>query len=101
MYKVTYLPTAYQQLSDAVSYLAEDLEAPDAAEHLLEEVDAQAVRLSEMPYRFPIYPSAYAMKQEIRFFPVKNYMVFYVIHEERKTVEIWRLIHQRQKKARP
>ena len=36
------------------------------------------------------------MKHEIRFFSVKNYLAFYVIREEEKTVEIWRFLHQRQ-----
>ena len=36
------------------------------------------------------------MRHEIRFFPIKNYLIFYVVKEELKTVEIWRFLHQRQ-----
>lgn len=93
MYKVVYLPTAKRQLEDAVMYIANELCAPEAAAHLADEVDAAVQQLKEMPYRFPIYHTLYAMKHEIRFFPVKNYNVFYVIDEYTKTVEIWRVLH--------
>ena len=53
-----------------------------------------------MPYRFPIYHTLYAMKREIRFFPVKNYNVYYVIDEDTKTVEIWRVLHRLQNQDR-
>ena len=97
MYKVVYLPTARRQLEDAVMYIAGDLCAPDAALALADEIDAGVRQLREMPYRFPIYHTLYAMKHEVRFFPVKNYNVYYVVREETKTVEIWRVLHRLQK----
>ena len=96
MYKVVYLPTARKQLEDAVMYIAIDLCAPDAAMNLADEVDQAVQKLKEMPYRFPIYHTLYAMKREIRSFPVKNYNVYYVIDEDSKTVEIWRVLHRLQ-----
>ena len=100
MYKVVYLPTARQQLEDAVMYSAVDLCAPDAAMSLADEVDEAVHRLQEMPYRFPIYHTLYAMKHEIRFFPINEYNVFYVVDENTKTVEIWRILHRLQKQER-
>lgn len=100
MYKVVYLPTARQQLENAVMYIAVDLCAPDAAKKLADEVDETVQKLKEMPYRFPIYHTLYAMKHEIRFFPVKNYNVYYVVNEDTKTVEIWRVLHRLQKQDR-
>lgn len=100
MYKVVYLPTARRQLEDAVMYIAVDLSAPDAAMALADEVDENIQKLREMPYRFPIYHTLYAMKREIRFFPVKNYHIYYVVGENTKTVEIWRILHRLQKQER-
>ncbi len=100
MYKVVYLPTARRQLEDAVMYIAVDLSAPDAAMALADEVDENIQKLREMPYRFPIYRTLYAMKREIRFFPVKNYHIYYVVDENTKTVEIWRILHRLQKQER-
>lgn len=96
MYKVVYLPTARKQFMDAVLYIVTELSAPEAAERLLEDVEEQIGKLSAYPYRHSVYPAPYAMKNEIRFFPVRNYLVFYVVKEEQKTVEIWRFLHQRQ-----
>ena len=100
MYKVVYLPTARRQLEDVVMYIAVDLYAPDSAMNFADEVDEAVQKLKEMPYRFPLYHTLYAMKHEIRFFPVKNYNVYYVVNEETKTVEIWRILHQLQKQER-
>ncbi|MBQ2953226.1 MAG: type II toxin-antitoxin system RelE/ParE family toxin [Clostridia bacterium] len=100
MYRVVYLPTARRQLEDAVMYIAVDLAAPDAAMALADAVDSAVQKLREMPYRFPIYHTLYAMKHEIRFFPVKNYNVYYVVREETKTVEIWRVLHRLQNQKR-
>ena len=100
MYKVVYLPTARRQLEEAVTYIASDLASPGAALALAEEVDKSVRQLMEMPYRFPIYHTLYAMKHEVRFFPVKNYNVFYIVREETKTVEIWR-VHHRLRSRKP
>ena len=81
-------------------YIAVDLCAPDAAMKLADEVDETVQKLKEMPCRFPIYHTLYAMKHEIRFFPVKNYNVYYVVNEDTKTVEIWRVLHRLQKQDR-
>ena len=56
MYKVVYLPIARRQLEEAVTYIAENLCAPDAADDLLNAVDEAARALSEMPYRHALYP---------------------------------------------
>lgn len=101
MYSVVYLPGAKRQLTDAVVYIAEQLASPDAAENLVNAVDEAARSLAEMPYRYPIYPTLYAMKNEIRYVPVMNYLLFYTVREERKTVEVWRFLHQRQNTLRP
>ena len=100
MYKVVYLPTARRQLEEAVLYIAEELCAPDAAAALLDAVDEAAKSLTEMPYRYAIYPTLYAVKREVRFIPVKSYNIHYVVDEENKTVEIWRVLHQRKRQRR-
>ena len=101
MYKVVYLPTARRQLEEAVTYIAEEMCAPDAADDLLNAVDGAVRALSEMPYRHALYPLLFAMKREIRFVPVRNYNLFYVVNEDQKTVEIWRFIHQLRAQKRP
>lgn len=95
MYKVEYLPVAKRDLEEAVAYIASELANVDAALELLDEIESAVQNLREMPYRHALYASAYAMKNEIRYFPIKSYNVFYVVHEEQKTVEIRRVLYQR------
>lgn len=101
MYRIVYLPTARRQLAEAAAYITEDLCAPDAADALLDAVDEAARSLAEMPYRHALYPLLYAMKREVRFVPIKNYNLYYVVNEDQKTVEIWRFLHQRRAQKRP
>ena len=101
MYEVIYLPTTRKQLEDIVDYLAFELNAPDAALDLINEVDTAAKGLAEMPYRHPIYHTRFAVLEEVRWVPVKNYNVFYKVFEEEKTVEIRRVLHQLQNTGKP
>lgn len=96
MYDVIYLPTARKQLEDIVDYIAIELNAPDAAFDFIDAVDAAAMSLAEMPYRHPIWHTRFAVLEEVRWLPVKNYNVFYKVFEEEKIVEIRRVLHQLQ-----
>ena len=95
MYEVIYLPTAKRELEEIVDYIAGELKAPEAALDFVNAVDAMAQGLSDMPYRHPIYYARFRLTDEIRYMPVKNYNVFYVVNEELKTVEIRQIIYQR------
>ena len=97
MYKIVYLPTARKELEEIVLYIAKELCAPEAAMALVDEIDRAVQNLMEMPYRHTIYPSLYALKNEVRFFPIQNYNIFYVVDEPQKTVEIRRILYQRRK----
>ena len=101
MYEVIYLPTARKQLEDIVDHLAFELNAPDAALDFINEVDAAAKSLADMPYRHPIYHTSFAVLEEVRWVPVKSYNVFYKVFEEEKTVEIRRVLHQLQDTNKP
>ena len=79
-----------------MDFLASELNAPDAALDFIDEVEAAAKSLAEMPYRHPIYHTSFAVLEEVRWLPVKNYNVFYKVFEEEKIVEIRRVLHQLQ-----
>lgn len=55
MYNVVYLQTARKQPEGTAMYIAMDLCPRDAALALLDEVDSVVQRLTEMPYRYPVY----------------------------------------------
>ena len=93
MYNITYLPLAETDILDAVDYIAGKLDAPQAAQALLDELDDTVERISRYPYAHELYRTARPMWDEIRKVPVKGYVLYYAVLED--TVEIRRFLHGR------
>ena len=93
MYKIVYLPLAEEDILDAVDYIAGKLDAPKAAQDLLDELDDTVERISKYPYAHELYRTTRPMRDEIRKVPVKGYVLYYAVLED--TVEIRRFLHGR------
>ncbi|ORX24451.1 plasmid stabilization protein [Thermoanaerobacterium sp. PSU-2] len=91
MHDIRYLPLASRDLSNIVSYVADELKAPNAAMDLINELDTSISRLAQFPYSCRVYQPEKSLKNEYRILPVKNYLVFYVVKED--VVEIHRVIY--------
>jgi plasmid stabilization system protein ParE len=91
MHDIRYLPLASRDLSNIVSYVADELKAPNAAMDLINELDTFISRLAQFPYSCRVYQPEKSLKNEYRILPVKNYLVFYVVKED--VVEIHRVIY--------
>ena len=63
MYNITYLPLAETDILDAVDYIAGKLDAPQAAQALLDELDDTVERISKYPYAHELYRTARPMPQ--------------------------------------
>lgn len=95
MYNLSYLPVASQDISNAALYIAETLCAPKAALDLLDALDEAISHLMEFPYSCRVYQPVKPLKQEYRILNVKNYAVLYTVNEQKKLVEIYRVIYAR------
>lgn len=93
MYKIVYLPLAEEDILEAVDYIAGTLDAPQAAQALLDELDDTVGRISRYPYAHELYLTARPMRDEIRKVPVKGFVLYYAVLED--TVEIRRFLHGR------
>ncbi|HHV73886.1 MAG TPA: type II toxin-antitoxin system RelE/ParE family toxin [Thermoanaerobacterium sp.] len=91
MHDIRYLPLASRDLSNIVSYVADELKAPNAAMDLINELDTSISRLAQFPYSCRVYQPEKSLKNEYRILPVKNNLVFYVVKED--VVEIHRVIY--------
>lgn len=91
MYEIKYLPSARQDLTDIITYIADALKAPKAAMDLINVLDESISRLEQFPYSCPIYYPIKRLENEYRLLPVKNYAVFYVVKD--KVVEIHRILY--------
>ena len=98
MHKIVYLPLAEQDLLEALDYIAYTLDAPKAARDLLGEFDETVKQLAEFPYACELYRTDRPMQDEIRKVPVKNYVLYYAVFQDR--VEIRRFLHGRRDRSK-
>ena len=87
MYRIEYFPHARDDLHEIQKYL-------DRVDSRLTTKIMMAFReriegLEEMPLRYPKYP----YRPSYRVLGVHNYMIFYMVIEETKVVEIRRVLH--------
>ena len=95
MYRLEYLPAALRDAAEIARYIAGELKATAAAEKLAEELVEAAERIAVFPYANPAFVPIRPLKREYRKRAVKNYLIFYNVDEERKTVTDARLIYAR------
>ena len=91
MHEIRYLPIALEDLNDALKYLLVVLEAPQAAEALLDELDETVQRIARFPYAHVLYRTDRPMKDEVRKVPVRGFVLYYAVFED--YVEIRRFLH--------
>ena len=95
-YELRYLPIFYDELEHDVSYIAFNLGNPEAANTLLDEVEAAIFkRLEDGPEIFEQVPSHKKRKHPYYRIYIKNYVIYYVVIEEngKKIMEIRRFLH--------
>ena len=95
MYSIDITEPAENDIADAVSYISEQLLNPAAAGRLVDDTESAIYSLREMPQRHALVNDDVLARSGIRFIPVKNYLVFYVIREEKKSVVIQRVLYGR------
>ena len=91
MYKVHYLPLALDDLKSIVNYIANKLEAPRAAENLINKIDREVKKIAGNPFRCHLYSPLEKLKFEYRVLNISTYSLFYIIEKEK--VEIHRVLY--------
>lgn len=76
-------------------YIAQDLNAPQAAANLVQEIHKKVKTLRDMPYMYCEYHGLPSSKILYRAIPIKKYIIFYTVYEDRKIVEIHRVLYSR------
>lgn len=92
---IIYSDRARQDLRNIYEYIAYNLLAPETASKQTERIMKSIRSLEEMPKRYRLYDNEPWHSQGIRFFPVDNYLVFYLPDEEESTVNIVRIMYGR------
>jgi len=93
LYKIDYLPIAKRDITDISGYISDELSAPKAAMDLLDAFDKAIDGLRDFPYAYRVYQPVESLENEYRRIPVKNYVVFYTVDEQKRLVEIHRVLY--------
>lgn len=94
-YRIHITQKAELDISEAADYIEFQLMNPDAADGLLDKIDAEISTLSSMPQKHQLVDDPVLNSIGIRFILVNNYIVFYIIDEPEKTVHIIRFLYQK------
>ena len=92
-YKLSYLPSARQDIFEIVRYIGITLQNPDAAWRLAGRFTAAVESVLFMPYAHPVHMSLRPLRHEYRKLLVGHYMIFYWVDEKAKTVVVSRVIY--------
>ena len=95
MYKLEYLKTALDDISQIISYIKDTLCNKTAAISLLKNILKVSDKLTVFPYSYPVYTPIRKLKYEYRKLVIQNYIMFYYINESTKTVTISRVVYAR------
>jgi len=93
-YKILVSETYHRDLKGIIHYIFHNFDTPFTASDLLDEIESTVSSLST--HRYGLVDDAYLRHKEFRKCPVKNYIIFYKVHEESKTVMVHRILHARQ-----
>lgn len=87
IYSVNISAQADKDIQAIYEYIALTLMSPENANAQLSRLEDRINKLDNLPKRFPKY------KNEIRFMPVDNYLVFYTVDDVSKNVSILRVMY--------
>jgi len=92
-YKVIYLPLFYKDLGNIVNYIAYDLNNVSAAQNLLDEIQTVIETRTLCPTSYEKYYSNRKRKNTYYRIYVKNYVIFYVVHND--IMEVRRILYNK------
>lgn len=95
IYSIHVTLQAERDMDDAANYIASTLLNPDAAYNLLVSANDILNSLDHNPERDRPVDDPLLFSWGVRFIIVKNYLAFYVIAEENKTVHIIRFLYKK------
>lgn len=91
-YKVVYTQEAEQDLINIYNYISLELKVPVTARKQADRIMDFIRSLEKIPLRHKLYPDEPWYSRELRFCPVDNYLIFYLVDETKKIVTIIRIM---------
>ena len=95
MYFVNITGLAEEDILSTVNYISRELKAPIATNKLLDEIEKHEENLSKSPNMYPNVPDEFLASRGLKFVIIKNYLMFYMIDEKNKIVNVLRFMYNR------
>ena len=94
-YEVKLTPQAFGQIEETVQYISKILLEPEIARKWADTLQSEIKKLDSMPSRYPLTEEEPWHTKGIRRMPVKNFLVYYLVDEEKKAVWVTAVIYGR------
>ena len=93
IWRIYYTAQARQDLKDIYDYIYHEIMSPASATNQVSKILTAIRKLEEMPLRHRLYEYEPWYSRGLRFFPVGNYLIFYMPDEANDTVNIIRIMY--------
>ncbi len=92
-WEIEFTDQAKRDLWDVIDYITFELREPQIAVNTARQITNEILSLNQMPMRYRLYDEEPWQSRGLRYFSVKNYLVFYYPDEKRNTVFVVRVIY--------
>jgi len=92
-YALNIYPRAQSDLEDIFRYISEELCNPSAAAALIDDIDESLDRVCLNPFMCPLVRSSLIKDKTLRKLIVKNYIVFYRPIEQKREIQVVRVLY--------
>lgn len=93
-YKILHSKDCERDLDDIENYITFNLCSPTVAEKLIDKLYNATFSLSDSPKRYKIYDIEPWRSRELRYFYMDNYVIFYLVDDDKKEVSVLRIIYK-------
>ena len=94
-YEVKLTTQAIEQIQEIVQYISKILFVPETAQKWLDSLQCEIRKLDSMPSRYPLTAEEPWRTKGIRKMPFKNFLVYYLIDEDKNSVWVTAVIYGR------
>jgi plasmid stabilization system protein ParE len=94
-YSVRHTETSENDLADVIRYIAVDLQEPAIALRMADAIDQAIESLATMSQRCVLVDDERLANLGYRILHIKNYIAFFTLDEEKKTVFVERILYAR------
>jgi addiction module RelE/StbE family toxin len=92
-YEIEITEQAEQDIRGIYEYIAYVLMSAQNAAGQIERIKTSIFSLSEYPERQTLYSLEPWKSRNLRFMPVDNYSIFYIVNDEKKVVQVIRVMY--------